>query len=194
MTTPSSQEITQMLRAWGQGDQAAVEAVLPLVYDELHRMARRYLARRQPGHTLQPTVLLHEAYLKLADQKGKVWSDRAHFFAVAARAMRHILVDHARTRQRDKRGGGGRRVELEEALVVSDERGAELIALNDALEALTRVDPRKSLVVELRFFGGLSEGEVAEALGVSEVTVKRDWRAAKLWLLRELSRGGNDVC
>src|SRR5690349_14256692 len=128
MTTPSSQEITQMLRAWGQGDQAAVEAVLPLVYDELHRMASRYLARRQPGHTLQPTALIHEAYLKLADQKGKAWANRAHFFAVAARAMRHILVDHARSRHRLKRGGDGRRVELEEALVVSDERSEEVIA------------------------------------------------------------------
>lgn len=190
MTTPSSPEITQMLRAWGQGDQAAVETVLPLVYDELHRMAKRYLARQQPGHTLQTTALIHEAYLKLADQKEKLWENRAHFFAVAARAMRHILVDYARARHSRKRGGDAQQVELDEALMISDERGAELVALDEALTALAAVDPRKSLVVELRFFGGLSEEETAEALAVSVVTVRRDWRAAKLWLLRQMDKTG----
>ena len=162
MTTPSSPEITQMLRAWGQGDQAAVETVLPLVYDELHRMAQRYLARQQPGHTLQPTALIHEAYLKLADTK--VWENRAHFFAVAAQLMRLILVDYARTRKRARRGGGAQRVSLDEALLVADADSAELIALDDALHSLAALDERKSKVAELRFFGGLSVEETALAL------------------------------
>jgi len=189
MTTPSPQEVTQLLRDWGQGDQAAVEKLLPLVYDELHRMAQRYMAREHPDHTLQTTALIHEAYLKLADQGEKQWENRAHFFAVAAQAMRHILVDYARTQHRAKRGGEVVFTSLAEAPLVSSERSAEVVALDEALTALAAVDQRKSRVVELRFFGGLTEDETAEVLKISPETVKRDWRSAKLWLLRELRRG-----
>ena len=187
MTTPSTQEITRLLHEWGQGDQTAFDRLLPVVYDELRRMAQRHMARQPAGHTLQTTALIHEAYLKLADQKDKRWQDRAHFFAVAAQAMRHILVDYARTRGRAKRGGDAVVIELDEAPQVSLERSAEIVALDDALTTLAALDKRKSQVVELRFFGGLTEQETAEALKISEATVRREWRSAKLWLLRELS-------
>ena len=189
MTTPSPPEITRLLQDWGQGDQAAFDQLLPLVYDELRRMAKRYMAREQPGHTLQTTALIHEAYLKLADQKEKRWENRAHFYAVAAQAMRHILVDYARSRHRAKRGGEAVFTSLDEVPLVSPERSAEVVALDEALTALAAIDQRKSRVVELRFFGGLTEEETAEVLKVSPITVKRDWRSAKLWLLRELQRG-----
>jgi RNA polymerase sigma factor (TIGR02999 family) len=183
-----SHEVTQLLNQWSNGDQAALDKLMPLVYGELRLMARRYMARQNPGHTLQTTALINEAYLKLVGQEEKHWQNRAHFFGVAAQAMRHILVDYARARQYAKRGGGEQAVSLDEALTVSHERAAELVALDDALQELAKVDPRKCQVVELRFFGGLSVEETAEALKISEVTVMRDWSLAKAWLRRELSK------
>jgi RNA polymerase sigma factor (TIGR02999 family) len=183
----STQEVTGLLIDWSKGDQAAFERLLPLVYGELRQMARRYMARQQPGHTLQTTALIHEAYLKLVDQKEKQWQNRAHFFGVAAQAMRHILVDYARSKQAERHGGGAQAVALDEALTVSQERAAELVALDDALQELAKVDPRKCQVVELRFFGGLSVEETAAVLKISEITVQRDWSMAKAWLHRALS-------
>jgi RNA polymerase sigma factor (TIGR02999 family) len=188
MTTASPQEVSQLLRAWSDGDPTAFDALMPLVYDELRRMARRYMERQQAGHTLQTTALIHEAYLKLADQRDAAWQNRAHFFGVAAKAMRSILVDYARTRQAAKRGGEFRLVSLEEAALVSAEPSAELVALDDALKNLTAFDPRKCQVVEMRYFGGLTVEETAEVLKVSPETVARDWRLARTWLLRELSK------
>ena len=188
----ASHEVTQLLNEWSNGDQAALDKLMPLVYGELRLMARRYMARQNPSHTLQTTALINEAYLKLVGQAEKHWQNRAHFFGVAAQAMRCILVDYARSRQYEKRGGGAQQVSLDEALTVSHERAAELVALDDALQELAKVDPRKCRVVELRFFGGLSVEETAEALKVSEVTVMRDWSLAKAWLHRELSKGGED--
>jgi RNA polymerase sigma factor (TIGR02999 family) len=182
------EEVTRLLANWRNGDQAAFDQLMPLVYDELHRMARRYMARENPGHSLQPTALINEAYLRLIGQQDKQWQNRAHFLAVAAQAMRHILVDRARSHQADKRGGEARFVSLNEAVGVSEDRVAELIALDDALNELARIDPRKSRVVELRFFGGLSADETAKALNVSLPTVKRDWIFARAWLHRELSK------
>lgn len=180
--------VTNLLGAWRDGDGEALERLMPLVYDELRRMAKRYMHSQPSGHTLQTTALIHEAYLKLADQKEKGWQNRAHFFAVAARAMRHILVDHARARQAEKRGGAAAEfVSLENVAVISDERAAEVVALDDALEKLFALEERKGRVVELRYFGGLSVEETAEVLRVSPETVTRDWRFAKSWLLRELS-------
>ncbi len=193
MTAPS-EEVTQLLIAWSNGSQDALDRLMPLVYAELRQMAKRYMSRQAPGHTLQTTALIHEAFLKLVDQSEKHFQNRAHFFGVAAQAMRHILVDYARSRRYAKRGGGAAPVPLDEAAVVSGERAAELVALDDALEALAKVDPRKSRVVEMRYFGGLSVEETAEVLKVSVDTVMRDWRLAKTWLLRELSGGqGNDA-
>jgi len=186
--TPASQEVSQLLRAWSNGDQDALDKLMPLVYDELRRMAKRHMDRQGPGHTLQTTALIHEAFLRLVDQKEAHWQNRAHFFAVAARAMRHILVDYARARHAAKRGGAAIVVSLDEAAVASDERVAEMVALDDALESLAAVDRRKCQVVELRYFGGLSVEETAEVLKVSPETVARDWRLARTWLLRELSR------
>jgi len=188
VTTPSTHEVTQLLVAWSDGDQAALEKLMPLVYQELRRLARRYLGRENPGHTLQPTALVNEAYLRLIDQNRVRWQNRAHFFGVSAQLMRRILVDMARARQQRKRGGAARRVELDEALVVSKERGEDLVALDDALQSLAAMDERKSRVVELRFFGGLSVEETAEVLQVSPDTVMRDWKMAKVWLHRELSK------
>lgn len=187
-----SSEITKLLDAWGGGDNAALAELMPLVYDELRRMAKRYMQSQPSGHTLQTTALVHEAYLKLADNPEKRFSNRAHFFAVAARAMRHILVDHARSRQTEKRGGAvaataGNTISLEDISVVAEGQAAEVLALNDALEKLFAADERKGRVVELRYFGGLSVEETAEVLRVSSLTVMRDWRFAKTWLLRELS-------
>ena len=184
----SSQSVSYLLQRWSGGDRAALDQLLPLVYDELHRMARRYMQQQPDGHTLQTTALIHEAYLRLMGQEEKYWENRAHFFGVAAQAMRHILVDYARARQTAKRGGEARTVTLEEAVFVSDERAAEVVALDDALVELARLAPRQSSVVELRYFGGLSVTEIAEVLQVSTDTVTRDWNQAKAWLYRALNR------
>lgn len=180
-------DVTKLLDAWSDGDGEALQELMPLVYDELHQMAKRYMNSQPSGHTLQTTALIHEAYLKLTDNREKRFQNRAHFFAVAAQAMRHILVDHARSRQSDKRGGGQQVISLENAPMVSIERASEIIALDDALKNLFAVDERKGRVVELRYFGGLSVEETGEVLKVSPETVMRDWRFAKTWLLRELS-------
>jgi len=185
---PSAHEITRLLQAWSEGEQGALDQLVPLVYDELHQLAHHYMARERPGHTLQTTALLNEAYLRLVDSTKPSWQSRAHFFAVSAQVMRRILVDWARSRQAVKRGGEARPLELEEALVVADAPGADLVVLDDALKALAALDPRKSAVVELRFFGGLSVEETAEVLKVSPETVMRDWKFAKSWLRRELQR------
>jgi RNA polymerase sigma factor (TIGR02999 family) len=190
--TPSTHEVTQWLQEWSQGDQAALDKLMPLVYAELRQIARRYMNSQNPGHTLQTTALINEAYLKLINQPDKQWQNRSHFFAVAAQAMRHILVDYARSKQYAKRGGGAQQVSLDDALSVSNERAGELVALDDALRRLAEIDHRKSLIVELRFFGGLSVEETAEALKVSSITVMRDWSLAKAWLHRELTNVGKD--
>jgi RNA polymerase sigma factor (TIGR02999 family) len=178
--------VTDLLLAWGEGDESALERLMPAVHEELRRLAHRQMRRERQGHTLQTTALVNEAYMRLIDLSRVRWQDRAHFFAMSARLMRRILVDHARSRNYQKRGGGGANVALDEALMVSTERGADLITLDEALEALAKVDARKSQVVEMRFFGGLSVDETAEALHVSGETVMRDWRLAKVWLLREI--------
>jgi RNA polymerase sigma factor (TIGR02999 family) len=184
----SVHEITRLLQAWSEGDKSALERLVPLVYEELHRLAHHYMARERHGHTLQTSALLNEAYLRLVDSAKPGWQNRVHFFAVSAQVMRRILVDWARSRQASKRGGEARPLELEEALVEADAPGANLVALDDALKALAALDPRKSEVVELRFFGGLSVEETAEVLKVSPETVMRDWKFAKSWLRRELSK------
>ena len=183
----SSHEITRLLVAWGQGDHSALEELAPLVHSELHRLAHRYMSRERPGHTLQTSALVNEAYIRLIDWKNVRWQNRAHFFAVSAQLMRRILVDFARDRRYLKRSGGAR-VSLTDAAAFPVGRDADLVALDEALIALTKVDPRKGQVVEMRFFGGLSVEEVAEVLKVSKETVMRDWRLAKVWLLRELDR------
>ena len=189
-----SAEITGLLKAWGAGDQAALDRLTPLIYDELHRNARRYMRGERPGNTLQTTALVNEAYLRLVDVKAMDWKDRAHFFAVSAQMMRRILVDAARARASAKRGGRVQKVahssavNLDEIADVSSKRGNELIAVDDALTSLAQVDLRKARVVELRFFGGLSVEETAEALETSAQTVMRDWKLAKAWLLRELNK------
>jgi RNA polymerase sigma factor (TIGR02999 family) len=188
MQTHSPKEITRLLVAWGDGDQSALEQLAPLVESELHRLAHHYMGRERPGHTLQTSALVNEAYIRLIDWKNVRWQNRAHFFAVSAQLMRRILVDFARDRQYLKRGGGALQVSLGEADSLPMERSADLVALDDALVALSEMDQRKAQVVELRFFGGLSVKEVAEVLKVSEETVMRDWRLAKVWLLRELGR------
>lgn len=182
------QEITQILLSWGKGDQAALDQLIPLVYPELRKMARRYMGRENSAHTLQTSALINEAYLRLIDQQQVEWQDRGHFFAVAAQVMRHILIDHARRRRYSKRGGGAQHVPLDDAAMVNHERAAELVALDDALTGLADFDPRKSQIVELRFFGGLSVEETAEVMKLSPVTVMREWRAAKAWLHREISQ------
>jgi RNA polymerase sigma factor (TIGR02999 family) len=187
MTPASSRDITELLQAWSQGETSALEKLTPLVYKELHRLAHRYMSFENPGHTLQTTALVNEAYLRLVSNRA-TWQNRTHFFAISAQLMRQILVDFARSRHQLKRGGKVPRVSLDEALVSAQEPDADLVALDDALTALTAVDSRKSQVVELRFFGGLSVEETAEVLKVSVDTVLRDWRLAKLWLLREMSR------
>jgi len=183
---PASERITQRLVDWSNGDQAALDEVLPLVYDELRRLADSYLRRERPDHTLQPTALVHEAYLRLIGQKNLSWQNRAHFFGIAARVMRQILVNHALNRNADKRGGHLHKVSLDEAVNFFAERDVNLMALNRALDELEALDPRQSQIVELRFFGGLSIEEAAEVLGISPATVKRDWSIAKLWLHRAI--------
>jgi RNA polymerase sigma-70 factor, ECF subfamily len=188
MSAAADKDVTRLLEAWSGGDVDALAAMMPLVYDELRRMAKRYMNNQPSGQTLQTTALIHEAYLKLAQRPEKRWQNRAHFFAVAARAMRHILVDHARSRQAEKRGGGVTEiVSLENVAVISNERAAEVIALDEALDSLLALDEGKGRVVELRYYGGLSVEETAEVLKVSPETVMRDWSFAKTWLLRELS-------
>ena len=189
MSTPASHEVTQLLLAWSEGDSFALEQLIPLVHDELRRLAKRYMRNERAGHTLQTTALVNEAYLRLIDVRQVQWQNRAHFFAISARLMRQILVDFARERGYRKRGGGAHQVELNEAMMIGQERNEDLLALDEALTALAEVDERKSQVVELRFFGGLSEQEMAEALNVAPVTVRRDLRLAKLWLLRRLNEG-----
>lgn len=183
-----SNEVSVLLADWTKGDQAAKDKLIPLVYDQLRRLARRQMAQERPGHSLQATALVNEAYLLLVDQPEVRWQNRAHFFALAAQMMRHILVDYARRRGRVKRGAGGQRVSLEEAMIVSGERAAELVALDDALNDLAAIDPRRSQVVELRYFGGLSVEEIAKVLNVSPVTVMRDWSVAKAWLYRAIGK------
>lgn len=184
--------VTGLLLAWSDGDQSALERLMPLVYAELHRLAKRYMGREHAGHTLQTSALVNEAYLRLIDAQGVRWQNRAHFFAVSAQIMRRILVDFARARQNVKRGGGAKQVTLDEGLVLSPERGADLLALDEALERLATLNTRQSQVVELRYFGGLNEEEVAEVLKVSSRTVRTDWSLARAWLYRELSSGGRD--
>lgn len=188
----TSHEVTQLLADWSNGDQLALDQLMRLVEGELRQMAHRYMARQNPGHTLQTTALINEAFIKMVGQPDKHFQNRSHFFGVAAQAMRSILVDYARSKQYDKRGGGAAKVSLDEALAVSEERAAELVALDDALKELAKVDERKCRVVELRYFGGLSVEETAEVLKVSAITVMRDWSLAKSWLHRELSKDGND--
>jgi RNA polymerase sigma factor (TIGR02999 family) len=190
MTESSPQDITRMLIDWSEGDREALDRLIPIVYTELRRQASRQLRRERPGHTLQTTALIHEAYLRLVDQRGARWQSRAHFFAVSAQLMRRILVDHARRRRRAKRGGSAVALPLDEGLVAAGGTGADLLALDEALERLAAVDARQSRIVELRFFGGLSIEETAEALGVSLTTVKDDLKLAKAWLRRELGGRG----
>ena len=180
-------DVTELLLAWGRGDESAFERLVPMVHAELRRLARIQMAGEHPGHTLQTTALVNEAYVRLIDLSQVRWQDRAHFLGMSARVMRRILVDHARARGASKRGGRDQKVPIEEAAVVTQERAVDLIALDDALNALAVVDARKSQVVEMRFFGGLTIEETAESLQVSPETVKRDWRVAKVWLLRELA-------
>jgi RNA polymerase sigma-70 factor (ECF subfamily) len=189
-TSPKS--ITELLIEWRDGDETALESLMPLVYDELRRLASHYMRRERPDHTLQTGALVNEAYLRLIDHKGMRWQNRAHFYAVAAQAMRRILVDHARSRRYQKRGGGRRLVDLDEAARLIHEKATDLVALDDALTDLSVIDPRKSQIVEMRYFGGMSVDETAEVLGVSSVTVMREWRTAKAWLLRAVSTGHSE--
>lgn len=184
---PSPQQVTQLLVAWSAGNEAARDELMPLVYDELRRLAHQCMKRERPAHTLQTSALLNEAYLRLVDQKDIQWQDRAHFFGIAARLMRQVLVDYARTRRYAKRGGDAHRVSLDEAMIVSKERAAAVVALDEALKGLAEIDPRQSQIVELRFFGGLSIEETAEVLAVSPGTVMRDWTLAKAWLRRAIT-------
>ena len=190
MTIPSSHELTQLLVAWSDGDRAALEKLAPLVQTELGRLARRYMGQEHPGHTLQATALINEVYLRLIEWRNVRWQDRAHFFGVSARLMRRSLVDHARRHHYGKRGGQAIKVSLDESAIVSRERSADLVAIDDALTRLADLDPRKSQIVELRFFGGLSVEETAEVLKVSSRTVKREWSLARAWLYSELSHEG----
>ena len=198
MNEPPPNEITERLIAWGAGDRAALDQILPIVYQELRRMAGNYLRQENPGHTLQPTALVHEAWLRLIDQARVDWRNRAQFFGVAAQMMRRILVDHAKAKHREKRGGEAVKLSLDETINLSQERAADLLALDDAIGELTRVDERKSRVVELRYFGGFSVEETAQILGVSPETVMRDWKMAKAWLYQQIRQGtggraANDV-
>jgi RNA polymerase sigma factor (TIGR02999 family) len=190
-TSTGGEDVSTLLRAWSGGDRNALDQLTPIVYDELRRLAAHYLRQERPGHSLQATTLVNEAYLRLVDYKHMRWENRAHFFAVSAQLMRRILVDHAR-RHNLKRGGGVQHVSLDETAAVGSEPSDDLVELDDALQALARMDPRKAQVVELRFFGGLSVEETAEVLKVSGVTVMRDWSSARAWLYREMSGGARD--
>jgi RNA polymerase sigma factor (TIGR02999 family) len=190
MTAPSSspEEVTQLLVAWGNGNKAALEKLMPLVYEELRRLAHHYMRREHPGHTLQTTALVNEAYFRLIDQKHVHWQNRAHFFAISAQLMRRILIDHARSHQYAKRGGGAHKVLLDEVAVLAQEQAEDLVALDEALRSLAAIDERKGKIVELRFFGGLSAEETAEALKISPRTVMREWSMAKAWLYRAMNQ------
>ncbi|MGI9066149.1 MAG: sigma-70 family RNA polymerase sigma factor [Pyrinomonadaceae bacterium] len=188
MTQPPTHELTQLLMAWSDGDRAALDKLTPLVYEELRRLAHSYMNRERKGHTLQTTALVNEAYLRLFNREEIHWQNRAHFFAIAAQLMRRILVDHARGRTSQKRGGKAQMVSLDEAAIISQERASEVIALDEALKGLALIDPQQSRIVELRFFGGLSVDETAEVLSLSPATIKREWSSAKLWLHREISK------
>lgn len=189
--TPPQHEITQLLAQWREGNQSALDELYPLVYDELHRLARRYMSRERKGHTLQTTALINEAYVRLVDQKNVPWANRSHFFAISAQIMRRILIDHARRHQYAKRGGGARQVSLDEALtVVMPDQSGELLRLDEALKSLAEMDPRRSQVVELRYFGGLNNEEIAGVLQISENTVTRDWNMARAWLYQQLTGSG----
>ena len=183
---PRLNEVSALLAAWSNGNEAARDALIPLVYDELRRLAGHYMALERSGHSLQATALVHEAYLRLIDQRQVRWQGRAHFFALASRMMRRILVDYARSRHYAKRGGAARRVSLDEAMIVSEEKTQDVVALDEALTRLATIDFRKSQVVELRYFGGLSMEEIAKVLKISAVTVRRDWSTAKAWLYRDM--------
>lgn len=187
MKRSSQQEVTQLLLDWSKGDQSALDKLVPLVHDELRRLARHYMRRETPSHTLQTTALVNEAYLRLVDQSVP-WQNRAHFFAIAAQMMRRILIDHARGHARAKRGGGAIKVSLDEAAIMPQEQAAELIALDEALTRLSTIDPRRGRVVELRFYGGLSNEEIAGVLKISSNTVMRDWNLARAWLYKEINR------
>jgi RNA polymerase sigma factor (TIGR02999 family) len=187
MSTPSQHEITRLLLDWRDGDREALDQLVPIVHQELRRLARHYMRGERTGHTLQTSALINEAYLRLVDHTRIDWQNRAHFFGVAAQAMRRVLVDHARARGYQKRGAGAHAVELEEVALLAEERASELVALDEALAGLARFDPRKAQVVELRYFGGLTGEEIAEVLGLSPATVQREWQSAKLWLLQALS-------
>ncbi len=189
MVPTPSPDVTQLLVAWSNGDEGAFEQLVPLIYDELHRLARRYMQRERHGHTLQTTALVNEAYMQLVKQRESNWQGRSHFFAASAQAMRHILVDMARGRNRQRRGGDVVRLSLDEALVFTPERASELVALDDALTALTKLDERKSRIVEMRYFAGLTIEETAEVLKLSHATVEREWQRAKAWLSLELKKG-----
>ena len=191
MAVPSPKEVTRLLVDWGNGDQAALDELIPLVYDELRRLARRYMRREYQNHTLQTSALVNEAYLRLIDQNSVQWQNRAHFFGVSAQLMRRILVDHARSRSRAKRGGGAQIVSLVEQAVIPNEV-EEVIALDDALKNLAEMDPRKSQIVEMKFFGGLTTEEVAEVLKVTPRTVEREWRKARAWLNRAITKGATN--
>jgi RNA polymerase sigma factor (TIGR02999 family) len=188
MNTASSTEVSRLLLAWGNGDQEALGKLMPVVYQELRRLAGRYMRNERPGHTLQTTGLVNEVYLKLVDQKNMQWQNRAQFFGVAAQLMRRILVDHARKHARLKRGGGAQKLSLDETAIVSNDRAAQFIALDDALTSLAELDPTKSRIVEMKFFGGLNFEEVAEVEKVSPRTIRREWRKAKAWLHQEMQK------
>ena len=187
MRRTKQHEITQLLAEWSDGNQSALDELYPLVYDELHRLARRYMSRERKGHTLQATALINEAYVRLVDQKNVLWANRSHFFAISAQIMRRILIDHARRHAYAKRGGGAQQVSLDEAVAVTRDIGSELLRLDEALKTLADMDPRRSQVVELRYFGGLNNEEIAGVLHVSENTVTRDWNMARAWLYQQLS-------
>ena len=185
--TPKQHEITQLLAEWSDGNQSALDELYPLVYDELHRLARRYMSRERQDHTLQTTALINEAYVRLVDQRNVHWANRSHFFAISAQIMGRILIDHARRHTYAKRGGGARPVSLDEAATVTAMAGSEMLRLDEALKSLAEMDPRRSQVVELRYFGGLNNEEIAEVLQISENTVTRDWNMARAWLHQQLT-------
>jgi RNA polymerase sigma factor (TIGR02999 family) len=188
MTQPATHEVTQLLIEWSNGDKAALDKLMPLIHEELRRLAHHYMSRERPGHTLQTTALVNEAYVRLVNRKGVRWQNRAHFFAIAAKSMRSILVDHARGLAYAKRGGGATKIALDEGMIVSHERAAEVVALDEALVVLAEMDPKQSRIVELRFFGGLTIEETAEVLDLSPATIKREWTTAKAWLYHELNK------
>jgi RNA polymerase sigma-70 factor, ECF subfamily len=183
-------QITQLLAEWSEGNQSALDELYPLVYEELHRLARRYMSRERKGHTLQTTALINEAYVRLVDQRNVRWANRSHFFAISAQIMRRILIDHARRHAYAKRGGGAKQVSLEEAAIVAPDQASELVRLDEALQILAKMDERRCHVVELRYFGGLSNEEIAGVLKVSENTVTRDWNLARAWLYQQLTGSG----